>query len=95
MDQSRLNKFIGYKINVEQKSFSYTNSNGKERTFVEDRVVQGDDTIAAIVAEFSHYTLRVWLPGVAGTADMNGNRINVHVEKQADGSYVVTELTVG
>jgi len=32
-------------------------------------------------------TLRVWLPGTFGTMDYQPNRVNVNVDKGADGKY--------
>lgn len=38
---------------------------------------------------------RLWLPTAMGTMDFRGERLNVHVTKQADGTYEITRLNIG
>lgn len=35
-------------------------------------------------------TLRVWWDGIMGTMDYRTNRVNAHIEKEADGKYRVS-----
>ena len=34
--------------------------------------------------------LRVWWDGIMGTMDFRTNRVNAHIEKEADGKYRVS-----
>lgn len=67
---------------------------GKEVAVVETPYLdfqENDATITAIEkdARENGLSVRVWLPGSFGTMDMNPHRLNVHVEKEADGQYRV------
>jgi hypothetical protein len=60
--------------------------------------VAGDDTgLIGIKTEAATdgFHLRIWLPGTIGTMDLRGDRINVHVDEQEDGTYKVTSLNIG
>ena len=35
--------------------------------------------------------LRIWIPGMVATTELNPNRLNVHVEKSSDGRYRISE----
>lgn len=56
-----------------------------------DLADKNDPTIAEIqkTAEDNGLRLRLWLPGAMGTMDVQPNRLNVHVDKEADGKYRV------
>lgn len=38
-------------------------------------------------AEAHGLSLRLWWPGLMGTMDFRGDRVNAHIEKEADGKY--------
>jgi hypothetical protein len=57
-----------------------------------------DPTISEMkkLAEDNGLKLRLWYPGMMGTMDFKGNRINAYVEKGADGKYRVSnEFKIG
>ena len=90
MDVSKIfNQFAGKEVAVTEVPYKFTFKSG---TSVEGVTVRADDnepTIAALseAAAKAGYSLRLWLPGTAGTCDWDDTRLNAHVEKEADGKY--------
>jgi len=41
------------------------------------------------------FSLRLWLPGFAGTSNHRTDRVNVHVNKDADGKYRIGRYDIG
>jgi len=52
-----------------------------------------DSTLGEIeqVAKDNGLKLRIWFPGTVGTMDYRTDRINVHVEKDAAGKFIVSD----
>lgn len=78
---ARFNKFIGREVGV-------TTPEGRRSTIDAADPVLSDLRKAAEKAGFS---VRVWLPDSFGTCDFRENRLNVSVEKGADGKYRIAD----
>jgi len=63
--------------------------------FTEVSLAEKDTTIADFILKHAAKTVRVWLPNTMGTMDWDTNRINVYVEKNEDGKYVIERIAMG
>ena len=81
---SIFNKFAGREVSVTENP-----RQAYGHTYLCPSIDQGDAVIKEINEEAEKHGLftRVWLPQSAGTDDIRMNRLNVHIEKEADGKY--------
>ena len=86
--------FIGKKVLVKETKVKITLL-GIEEEVSEYNISDDDTTIADIRKVAGKLPMRVWLPDTVGTMDVQGNRLNVRVEKQDDASYEVTRIYFG
>lgn len=91
---SKFSKFIGRKVKVAETIHIYRRKD-KEIEYVECELDPSETIVSEVVAETNNSHIRVWLPGVLGTADYKGNRINIYIKKQPDGSYQVERISYG
>lgn len=91
-DISRIfNKFAGQEIAVTETSRTIT-IGGKSQTRTGARLADPENSVIAEIREAAAEAglrVRLWLPGSVGTRDFRPDRVNVHVEKEADGKYRV------
>ncbi len=83
-------KFAGREVNAtEQTSSRYYKFLDKTITSTYVTLDDNDPAVKELEAavKAAGLELRIWLPGTAGTTDMVDNRLNVDVEKAADGKY--------
>jgi hypothetical protein len=85
---AQFNKFAGKEVAVTEVPWE-REFRGEKYSGVSVRINENDDTYKSLVAEVnkSGLRLRLWVPGTAGTMDVQMNRLNVYVEKEADGKY--------
>lgn len=72
------------RVKVGHKSFELT----------ECRPTSPDDQVLAELrreADRFGLTLRIWWPGMVATMEINPNRLNVHIEKAADGKWRIAD----
>lgn len=91
MDQFK--DYIGKKIGVKEEQREFK-SELIVHKYTECTLEENEPTIAAIEAEWNG-KFRVWLPGQMGTMDWWTDRLNVHIEKNADGDYTITDIKTG
>ena len=93
MDQFK--DYLGKKIGVKEEEVELKFDNLKTtHKFTQCTLDENEPTIAAIKAEWSG-KFRVWLPGQMGTMDYWTDRLNVYVEKNDDGDYVIKRFATG
>jgi hypothetical protein len=90
------NKFAGKEIRVVEKTHTIT-IEGKAYTEARAELGQREPTVAAMkkLASDHGLTLSVLLPGQISTTDYRTDRINAHVEKDADGKYRIKKFGIG
>jgi hypothetical protein len=78
------NRFAGKEVAVEE-----TTHKTKYGTYVSAHLAKANPVVAELkqAIEDMGLHMRLWLPGSAGTCDFRMDRVNVHVEKEADGKY--------
>lgn len=90
-DVSRVfRQFAGVEIAMKEQNQTLR-SGGVYTSWVYD---ESEPTIKAMhaFAEANGYTLRVWTPYVAGTCDMQMNRVNATIDRDADGKWRVQQV---
>ncbi|TAL38955.1 MAG: hypothetical protein EPN97_03185 [Alphaproteobacteria bacterium] len=79
------NKFAGREVPMKEEPFVI-----RGKTYTQVRLANDDDpTVGELEQEAKKngLKLRLWWPGVAGTADFRMDRVNAHIEKGKDGKY--------
>jgi hypothetical protein len=86
------NRFAGKEVDVIE-----TVENTKHGRVSSMRVVEHSPVVDELRAalEEAGFSLRLWLPGLAGTSDHRTYRVNVHVNKDADGKYRIGRFDIG
>ena len=91
MDASELKEYIGKTVNVVETPWKVGKYKG-----VNCSEADGDETLNALRKEIGSITLRLWFPGSGGTLDYRPERINVHIQKEANGNgYHITRISNG
>jgi hypothetical protein len=95
----KFNKFVGREVPVAEQQKTYTSRRtGESMPYT---VCALDETSPVVkelreAAAASGLKLRIWLPGTMGTMDYRLDRLNVHINKEADGKYrVAPNLNIG
>jgi hypothetical protein len=81
------NKFAGREVPMKEEPFTI-----RGRTYTQVKLAdENDPTVQALRDEAKAHglSMRVWWPGIAGTADFRMDRVNAHIEKGTDGKYRV------
>ncbi len=93
MDQFK--HYLGVKVAVseEEKELDFP-ALGLKQKFTTCTLDENDPTILAIQKTWGP-KVRVFVPGQMGTCDWWTDRLNVHVEKNDAGDYVITSFNVG
>lgn len=92
MTNSQYDKYLGRKVLVNETKETLKIA-GKDYDHTHCELDANDTVVSEIQKE--HSNVRVRLPGTMGTMDYRLDRLNVHIEKQADGSYEITEVDLG
>lgn len=87
MQDKNYEKYVGTQVAVVESE-----PDSKGRTHLE--IKKGDSVLSEIISAHGD-NVRVFLPGMFGTMDFNPSRLNVSVEKQADGSYKIVSVNFG
>ena len=93
MTPAPFDMFIGKPVNVVETVYKgYKNKEYKvQEVDKQDKIIEG---IRNQANKFG-YELRIWLPDSCGTCDFIENRLNVHIEKEADSIYRVKKFSMG
>lgn len=86
------NKFASKEIEMNENTQTLK-IGGKDYTFTEVRLANAKDptvTEMKATAAKAGLSLRLWFPGTIGTMDYRLDRVNAHIEKEADGKYRVS-----
>jgi hypothetical protein len=86
------NRFAGKEVDVVE-----TVNNTKYGRVSSSSVVEPSPVVDELRAALDEagFSLRLWLPGFAGTSDHRSNRVNVYVNKDADGRYRIGRFEIG
>lgn len=88
--KSIFGKFAGKEIPVEEKEHDY-----KGTKYTQPMISNGDSnpTLKELneVAKKHGMVVRVWLPNTVGTMDYRTDRLNVFINKAADGKWRITK----
>ncbi len=87
-------QFLGKKVSVTESKRKITIA-GEEMEIDEYKMDQNDPTISEIKKLRGSGLTRIWLPNSMGTMDFRMDRLNVRIEKVADGSFEVTKVYFG
>lgn len=71
---------------------------GKEVQVIKSRLAASNPVVDELkqAAEDAGLILRLWLPGTVGTRDYRTDRLNAHVNKEADGKYrIASDFDIG
>lgn len=95
MDQFK--DYIGKKIGVQEKEVEFSFKGSTPIKFTECHLDENEPTIAALEKEWSgtSHKFRVWLPNTMGTMDYWADRLNVYIEKNDDGDFVIKRFATG
>lgn len=88
------NQFAGREVPMREDSFTFKGREYKQL----DLADRNDATVRELEqhAKDNGLSLRLWWNGVAGTADYRLDRVNAHIEKEADGKYrIAPRFTLG
>jgi hypothetical protein len=88
------NKFAGREVPmVEEKKVHHSPYSGDHEYTQVKLADPNDPTVQEMRDEAKKHglKLRLWWPGIAGTMDFRTDRINAHIEKEADGKYRVSK----
>ncbi len=86
--------YIGKKVNVTESEHELElKALGLTQKFIQHHVDENDPVINEITSK--HSNVRVWTPSILGTADWQPTRLNVYVDKNDAGDYVITDVRYG
>lgn len=91
-------RFVGRKVDVDVKTLEFkSNRGGPPVKYNSYQVLDDDETMRDVreLVETCNMKLRVWMPNTVGTMDIDGERVNVHIDAGEDGSYSVTKVYIG
>ncbi len=92
-------KFAGREVAMVEEKVTLNFKGMEPIEFYEVRLANDNDPVIAELrteVEKNGLTLRLWWPGTLGTADMRYDRLNAHVEKEADGKWrIAPKFTIG
>jgi hypothetical protein len=94
-DTVDFDKYLGRKVLVDEAKTT-TKIFGRDDERSTYAISKKDKVIADIkkkVGEDMH--VRVWLPNTVGTMEIRDDRLNIHVDKQEDGSFEIAKIYVG
>jgi hypothetical protein len=82
------NKFAGREVPMKEEPFVI-----RGKTYTQVRLAdENDPTVKELHddAKAKGLSLRLWWPGMAGTADFRMDRVNAHIEKATDGKWRIS-----
>ena len=88
------NKFAGREVPmVEEKKVHHSPYTGDHEYTQIKLADPNDPTVQEMRDEAKKHglKLRLWWDGIAGTMDFRTDRVNAHIEKEADGKYRVSK----
>ncbi len=86
------NKFAGKEVPMLEETKTMKLSHLGDYTYTEVKPANDKDPVLEAMqkeAAKNGLSLRVWWPGLAGTADFRDARVNAHIEKGTDGKWRV------
>lgn len=96
MNNSQFDKFVGRKVLVIETSHTmFLRALNKDIDYLECNLDPSETVVADLEKESGNSNIRVWLPGTMGTMDYRSDRLNIHILKQADGSFQVDRVIYG
>jgi hypothetical protein len=81
--------FIGKTVSVKESTFEY-----KGKNYPKYELDENDPVINEIKSQAGD-RLRIFLPGMAGDCRYDTSRLNVRIEKNAEGSYEIMSVHFG
>lgn len=87
------NKFAGKEVPMLEETKTMKLSHLGDYTYTEVKPANPNDPVLDAMqktADKNGLSLRVWWPGLAGTADFRDDRVNAHIEKGVDGKWRVS-----
>lgn len=83
---SIFNKFAGREVNMTEETFTVRGKN-----YTQVKLDANNPVVKEMQDEAAKngLKLRLWFPGIMGTADARNDRINAHIEKCPDGKWRV------
>jgi hypothetical protein len=87
------NKFAGKEVPMLEETKTMKLSHLGDYTYTEVKPANPNDPVLDAMqktADKNGLSLRVWWPGLAGTADFRDDRVNAHIEKGTDGKWRVS-----
>lgn len=89
---AKYDQFIGTVVHVEESTYE---RNGE--TYPHYDIDDDQEALKGLFVEAvkNSYKTRVWLPNRLGTCDYRLDRLNVHIEKQKDGTWTIASLSLG
>jgi hypothetical protein len=97
MDNDVLQEFVGRKVRVEAVERVFKSEYSGEHKYTDYTIADDDETMRDLKVETAKANLdvRVWLPNTMGTCDYRMGRLNVRVEKDADGEFGIARVYRG
>lgn len=93
-DLDAFDSYIGKKVNVREEEVELNLPNlGIKQKLTQCHLDESDPVVQEL--NLKHSNIRWWVPGVMGTCDWQPSRLNVHVDKNDAGDYVVTCIKYG
>jgi hypothetical protein len=89
------NKFAGQEVAMTEETKTLKLEHLGDYTYTEVKPANDKDPVLEAMqkeAAKNGLSLRVWWPGIAGTADYREDRVNAHIEKGADNKWRIAKL---
>lgn len=92
LDVSALfNKFANKEVQIIEEERTYESPRLGKIPYTHVEIAENEPTFKEMqeIAKAKNLSLRIWLPGTAGTADFRMDRVNVDVDKDEKGTWRV------